>query len=128
MNTPPDAPPWQRAPLDHRVCFQGFGTYIENTPVGQSSQNGGSDDTELRISIIIPTYNKATHLARLLPSILVQTVSPQNYEVIIVDDGSTDETPSVVEPFKDLFPHFLYVRQENKGIGGARNAGLKHAR
>ncbi|WP_159078784.1 glycosyltransferase [Orrella marina] len=86
------------------------------------------DSTELRISIIVPTYNKATHLARLLPSILAQTVSPQDYEVIIVDDGSTDETPTVAQAFKDQFTHFLYVRQENKGIGGARNTGLKYAR
>lgn len=80
------------------------------------------------ISIIIPTYNKAEHLARLLPSILEQTYDPKHYEVIVVDDGSSDDTHDVVSIFKDQFDRFLYIRQANKGIGGARNTGLKHAR
>ncbi len=93
-------------------------------PEGRPSQSVLLPD----ISIIIPTYNKASHLARLLPSILAQTFDAQRYEVIIVDDGSSDDTPAVVEAFRDQFACFLYVRQSNSGIGAARNTGLKHAR
>ena len=96
----------------------------QGLPETRSSQSVFSPD----ISIIIPTYNKARHLARLLPSILAQSLDAQRYEVIIVDGGSTDETPAVVDAFKDRFVNFLSIRQSNRGIGGARNAGLRHAR
>ena len=82
----------------------------------------------IAISIIIPTYNKADHLARLLPTLFAQRFDHQSFEVIIVDDGSSDRTPATVELYKDQFLHFTYIRQKNAGIGAARNAGLKSAR
>jgi len=82
----------------------------------------------IAISVIIPTYNKAAHLSRLLPTLLAQRFDHHSFEVIIVDDGSTDQTPAIVELFKDQFPHFTYIHQKNGGIGAARNKGLKFAR
>ena len=82
----------------------------------------------IAISIIIPTYNKADHLARLLPTLSAQRFDHQLFEVIIVDDGSSDRTTAIVELYKDQFLHFTYIRQKNAGIGAARNAGLKSAR
>ena len=82
----------------------------------------------IAISIVIPTYNKAEHLARLLPSLLAQRFDHQSFEIIIVDDGSTDTTPAIAELYKDQFPHYTYIQQKNAGIGSARNAGLMSAR
>lgn len=81
-----------------------------------------------KISVIIPTYNKSSHLARLLPSILAQDYDSEQFEIIIVDDGSTDETALVAQQFADRFKNYRYVYQKNLGIGSARNTGLGHAR
>lgn len=74
------------------------------------------------ISCIVPVYNGAPFLAEAIESILAQTLRPS--EIIIVDDGSTDTTPEIAANYAD---HARYVRQENKGPGGARNHGLKLA-
>ncbi|MFH1583393.1 MAG: glycosyltransferase family A protein [Candidatus Falkowbacteria bacterium] len=79
------------------------------------------------ISIIIPVYNQAKHLANCLASIQKQTCD--SYEIIVVNDGSTDNIIEVIEKFKQIFSHKLaYTEQENKGAGAARNKGAKLAR
>lgn len=93
-----------------------------------ASENNKKTASIIAISIIVPTYNKATHLARLLPTLLAQRFDHHSFEVIIVDDGSNDQTPAVAQQFKHLFPHFTYIYQKNGGIGSARNKGLKSAR
>ncbi len=78
------------------------------------------------ISVIIPTYNRARYLQRAIDSVLDQTHLPD--ELIIVDDGSTDNTAEIVDDVtsRATFPmHFL--RQENKGASSARNLGIQHA-
>lgn len=75
------------------------------------------------ISALIPTYNRAVYLAGALESVLGQTRPPD--EVIVVDDGSTDETPSVVRRFGEAV---RYLRQENAGPSVARNLGMGSAR
>lgn len=82
----------------------------------------------IAISVIIPTYNKADHLARLLPTLLAQRFDHQSFEIIIVDDGSTDLTPAIAQRYKHQFPNYTYTQQKNAGIGSARNTGLKLAR
>ena len=74
------------------------------------------------VSVIIPTYNCASYVAEAVASVLVQTV--QDVEIIVVDDGSTDTTPSVLEPFRHTVQ---YVRQGNRGVSAARNIGMAHA-
>ena len=78
---------------------------------------------QVLISVVIPAYNQATYLARAIESALNQTYS--HFEIIIVDDGSTDETRAVVERFGRLI---RYVWQENQGLAGARNTGIRNAR
>jgi len=75
------------------------------------------------ISVIVPTYNSAHYLTEALESIRAQTVMPT--EIIVVDDGSTDETQLVIERMDD--PLVRYMRQANGGAASARNAGLAKA-
>ena len=74
------------------------------------------------ISVIIPTYNRARFIDRAIRSALAAV--SEGDEIIIVDDGSTDDTASVVEPWLD---RVRYVRIENRGAGGARNHGISLA-
>jgi glycosyltransferase involved in cell wall biosynthesis len=75
------------------------------------------------VSVIIPTYNRAWCLARAVESVLNQNFS--DYELIVVDDGSSDETNLVLAPYGDAL---RVIRQPNRGVSAARNAGIKAAR
>jgi len=72
------------------------------------------------ISVIIPTYNRARFLKEAIESVLAQTY--KNLELIIVDDGSTDNTSEVVKEFTDK--RIIYLYQDNKGVSVARNKGI----
>lgn len=76
-----------------------------------------------KISVIIPTYNHVLHLGQAIDSVLDQTYG--NYEIIVVDDGSTDNTRHLVEGYGDSA---RYIYQENRGLAGARNTGIRSAR
>ncbi len=79
------------------------------------------------VSVIIPTYNRSEYLYRALESIRRQTV--RCGEIIVVDDGSTDQTASVVKDFSQRYTiDVIYLRQENRGPAGARNSGITIAR
>jgi glycosyltransferase involved in cell wall biosynthesis len=77
-----------------------------------------------QISVVIPLYNKAPHIARTLNSVLAQERLPE--EIIVVDDGSTDGGGEVVKQFQD--PLIRLVRQENQGVSVARNVGISLAK
>ncbi|AQT69624.1 putative glycosyltransferase EpsJ [Anaerohalosphaera lusitana] len=74
------------------------------------------------ISIVIAAYNAAEHLPRAVKSVLAQTIQPN--EIIVVDDGSTDNTKQVLEQFGD---RIKYIYQNNAGPGAARNTGIQTA-
>ncbi|PWK93146.1 glycosyltransferase family 2 protein [Hallerella porci] len=76
------------------------------------------------ISVIIPTYNRAELLKRAAQSVLAQTY--KDFELIIVDDGSTDNTKEIVESLNDS--RIVYVYQKNAGACVARNNGIEHAK
>lgn len=81
-------------------------------------------DSQEKVSIIIPTYNRSKLLSEAVKSLQQQTY--KNIEIIIVDDCSTDDTPETVEKMMD--DRIIYVKHEvNQGGGKARNTGLKHA-
>ncbi len=78
------------------------------------------------VSIIVPCYNYGNLLSETLNNILEQ--SYENWECIIVDDGSTDNTSSVAKEFVDNHNQFRYVFQINAGLSAARNTGLQHSK
>lgn len=73
-----------------------------------------------QVSVIIPTYNRATYVTRAVASVLSQTY--RDFEIIVVDDGSSDSTQQVLGPYED---RVRYVFQENAGPGAARNHGIR---
>lgn len=74
------------------------------------------------ISVIITTYNRIHTIERAIDSVLAQTLSPD--EIILVDDGSQDETNQLIQT---KYPQVKYIRQENKGVSNARNKGLSQS-
>ena len=75
------------------------------------------------ISIIIPVYNAFSTIERVVDSIISQNVD--NYEVILVDDGSTDGSAGVCDKIAARYPAFRCIHQPNAGVSAARNRGLQ---
>ncbi|MGY0024414.1 bifunctional glycosyltransferase/CDP-glycerol:glycerophosphate glycerophosphotransferase [Streptomyces sp. YJ-C3] len=78
-----------------------------------------------RLSVVVPVYNIEDYLAECLESIAAQTLT--DLEVVLVDDGSTDDSPRIARAFAARDPRFRYVRQDNAGLSAARNTGVRHA-
>ena len=79
-----------------------------------------------KVSIIMATYNRSATIKRAIDSMLAQTL--RDFEFIIVDDGSSDETPQVLSECAAADARIRLLRQENKGLAAARNAGADKAR
>src|SRR5688500_16079689 len=75
-----------------------------------------------QVSVVIPNYNYGRFLREAVDSVLNQTVPP--HEVIVVDDGSTDDSWEILESYGE---RVLTIRQQNQGVGAARNSGAKPA-
>ena len=76
-----------------------------------------------KISVIVPVYNTADYLPRCIESIQGQTY--QNIEIVLVDDGSTDDSFHICEEYAARDSRIIVIRQDNKGNNSARKAGLK---
>lgn len=76
------------------------------------------------VSVVVATYNRGRYLAETIPSILDQSF--RDFELIVVDDGSDDDTQAVLEGFDDQ--RLVVIRQENAGVAAARNNGIRNAR
>lgn len=74
------------------------------------------------ISVIVPCFNQAAFLPQALDSVRDQTFA--DWECIVINDGSTDETGSIGRAYADSDSRYRYVEQENRGLSGARNRGL----
>ena len=82
------------------------------------------DDTKPQISVIIPLYNKAPYIGRSIESVLSQTI--QDFEIIVVNDGSTDGGENIVAEYSDS--RIFLINQKNSGVSVARNTGVNAAK
>jgi glycosyltransferase involved in cell wall biosynthesis len=73
-------------------------------------------------SVVITTYNRAVLLKRAVESLIAQT--EKDWEAIIIDDGSTDDTYDQIKPYLDSYPQIQYRKQSNQGTVSAKNAGI----
>lgn len=81
----------------------------------------------LFLSIIIPVYNCGKFLEECLNSVFTQDIPQSDYEVICINDGSKDNSQSILEKFAAVHKNLHLISQENKGAAAARNEGLKKA-
>lgn len=80
----------------------------------------------IEISVIVPMYNLKKYIKRCLNSLIKQCIDV-NYEIIVIDNGSVDGCGELVKPYVKKYPFIKMITQENQGVSGARNSGLKHA-
>ena len=80
-----------------------------------------------KISLIVPVYNVEDFVARCLNSLLEQNMSYEDYEIIIVNDGSTDSSLEIIQPYLEKYPNCKLIDKPNGGLSSARNAGLNVA-
>ena len=79
----------------------------------------------LKVSVIVPVYNPGSHIDDCISSLLGQSLPPEEYEIIFVDDGSTDETPARLDALAEEHPHVHVRHIENSGWPGRpRNLGI----
>ena len=82
----------------------------------------------IKISIIVPVYNTEKYLKKCLESLCNQSVDKKTYEIIVVNDGSPDDSERIIYLFQKKYEDlFKYIKKKNGGISSARNAGLKAA-
>lgn len=81
----------------------------------------------MKISTIIPVYNTAKYLRKCIDSIINQSIGFENIELILVNDGSTDESETIILEYQKKYQNIKYIYQENGGQASARNNGLNCA-
>jgi glycosyltransferase involved in cell wall biosynthesis len=92
----------------------------------EASFRGGEASASPLVSVVIPAYNASNTIERTLRSVIVQTYA--QLEIIVVDDGSKDDTAAIVERISREDPRILLLRQPNAGVAIARNLAIAHAR
>ena len=81
----------------------------------------------MRLSIIIPMYNASQHIERCINSIYHQGLNVNEFEVIVINDGSTDNSLEIVKDYLTSYKNIRFFSQKNSGQGAARNLGIKYA-
>ena len=81
-----------------------------------------------QLSVIVPCYNVEGYLPRCVDSLLHQDINAEDYEILLIDDGSTDATAAICDRYAAEHSHVSTIHQANSGIGGARNTGLDRAK
>lgn len=83
-------------------------------------------ENDIKVSVIIPVYNAEKYIAQCLQSVIDQTL--QEIEIIIVNDGSIDNSLQIVKDFQNKDKRIKIIDQENRGAGNARNTGMSEAK
>ena len=81
----------------------------------------------MKLSIIVPAYNVVAFLKKCVDSLLAQDLSPEDYEIVLVDDGSTDGSGALCDTLAAEHGNIRVIHQRNRGLSGARNAGIPTA-
>ncbi len=82
----------------------------------------------IRVSVVVPTRNRLAELEKCLTALSKQEFPRQDYEVIVCDDGSVEDVKSLVLELRQAGGNWIYLKQNAKGPGAARNLGIRHAR
>ena len=82
----------------------------------------------IKVSIIVPIYNVAPYLRMCVASLLDQDLVKNEYEIILVDDGSMDTCPEICDEYERMFENIHTIHQKNSGLSAARNSGVKMAK
>ena len=93
--------------------------------MGDVDLDASDADDSWFVSVAVPTRNRAAMLQGCLEHLVRQEYPADRYEVVVVDDGSTDETAAVVERFAGEAPMVRYIRQPRIGLNAARNTALR---
>ena len=80
-------------------------------------------EKQIRVSVVTPVYNDERHLEQCLESLCRQTL--REIEFVCVDDGSTDSSSAILQSYRKRDERFVIVRQPNRGLGAAMNAGIR---
>src|SRR2546430_8149672 len=94
-------------------------------PTGRSYADRTRSNGAGLVSVIIPAWNDAATVERTISSVLNQTYS--DLEVLVVDDGSTDQTAALVQSMADVDHRIRLLQKPNGGLASARNHGIAHA-
>ena len=84
------------------------------------------EDGREMVSVIMPAYNSEKYVSEAIESVCNQ--SYQNWELLIVNDGSTDHTPQIIDKYSDKDPRIKVFHRKNEGVSMARNVGLNQSR
>ncbi|MCQ2315226.1 MAG: glycosyltransferase [Bacteroidales bacterium] len=84
-------------------------------------------DFEMILSIVVPVNNVENYLSKCLDSILNQDIAKDDYEIVVVNDGSTDNSGEIARGYASRYPNIILINQENRGLSGARNSGIMAA-
>jgi len=82
----------------------------------------------MKLSIIVPVYNVAQYLPKCLDSLLNQDIDKEDYEIIVVNDGSSDNSSEIAQDYANQHSNITLINQENQGLSGARNTGIRVAK
>ena len=104
-----------------RACWLAY-RISDGWPRVEAPRDWIGDAMSSNVSVVIPTYNHGRYLSRAIRSVLAQTVAVE--EIIVIDDGSTDETAEVLHQFESI----RYIYQANRGLSSARNKGIHEAK
>lgn len=84
-------------------------------------------NTEKILSFIVPVYNTEKYISRCLDSLLEQSIPKKDYDIIVVNDGSTDNSGHIIEDYGKKYDNIILITQKNAGQSAARNAGIQRA-
>ncbi len=100
----------------------------ENTEITENTETAEVEYPFL-FSVVIPVYNVEQYLAETLDSVIAQTIGFENIQIILVNDGSPDNSEEICLDYQKRYPdNIIYVKQENAGVSAARNNGIQYIR